>query len=505
MEGMGRREFLRRAGGAVGAAATMQLWSVEPGRAQSPPGASSAGSGPDDWAHLEGLLGELVTEMEGRHPYASALYSDSASLSVTARTRESTTTPSPRQGGVVLRLHDGRGFHEAATDNLHPDSLRETARQLSARARILNEGFWPVKHAPEESRTWVSEGYVEPEDVRVGDWVERAQSLLAEVQALDERQQSASATVTASWSRSLFVERRRRLRQSILRTGASAFLYGSDGAGTGRSFLSRREQGGLEVARFSDAERLRMRTEFNDTFRAERIPVGTYRIISSPAITGLLAHESFGHGVEFDMFIRGRARAAQFLGRRVAPENVQIWDDPSYAGGNGSYFFDDEGWSASPTQIVKDGVFTSPITDQYSAAVGRSGRTANGRRQSFSRKAYARMSNTFFGRGTTPVSDCFAAVDKGIFLDGFQSGMEDPHGWGIQLICRIGYEIKNGERTGRVFAPVGVGGYVPDILGSITHVGDDFELTPGTCGKGHKEWVPVADGGPHLVFTAPLA
>ena len=299
-------------------------------------------------------------------------------------------------------------------------------------------------------------------------------------------------------------DRQRRLQQSILRTGVHVSLYGSDGKGTGRASWSQRVQGGLEGARLEEADWQAIGLEFQDTFRAERVPPGTYTILSSPAITGLLAHESFGHGVEYDMFIRGRARAAEFLGKRVAPEWVQIWDDPSFERQNGSYYFDDEGWLAAPTQIVKDGVFVQPITDQYAAAVGRIARTANGRRQSYAQKAYSRMSNTFFGRGATPVADLFAAVENGIYLDGFQSGMEDPHGWGIQLICRVGYEIRGGKKTGRVFAPVGVGGTVPDILGSISHVGDSFQLGPGTCGKGHKEMVSVADGGPHMVFRAPL-
>ena len=41
-------------------------------------------------------------------------------------------------------------------------------------------------------------------------------------------------------------------------------------------------------------------------------------------------------------------------------------------------------------------------------------------------------------------------------------------------------------------------GYVPDILSSITMVGNDFELEPGTCCKGFKEFVPVTSGGPHI-------
>ena len=42
-------------------------------------------------------------------------------------------------------------------------------------------------------------------------------------------------------------------------------------------------------------------------------------------------------------------------------------------------------------------------------------------------------------------------------------------------------------------------GYVPDLLGSVTMVSRDRKVFgSGYCGKGHKEWVKVADGGPYL-------
>ncbi len=114
------------------------------------------------------------------------------------------------------------------------------------------------------------------------------------------------------------------------------------------------------------------------------------------------------------------------------------------------------------------------------------------------------MSNTFFARGTTPVADLFAQVERGIYLEKWTSGMEDPKGWGIQVSCHFGREIKNGRVTERIFAPVGISGYVPEVLQSITAVGDDWQLDGGGCGKGHKEFVSVGAGGPHLLMKARL-
>ena len=131
-------------------------------------------------------------------------------------------------------------------------------------------------------------------------------------------------------------------------------------------------------------------------------------------------------------------------------------------------------------------------------------RTANGRRQDFTRKPYARMSNTFFGPGTTSVEDLFAQVDHGVFLNRWVNGMEDPQGWGIQITCHYGQEIVHGKLTGRVFSPVSLSGYVPQVLDTIRGVGPLVHMDQGTCGKGHKEYMPNSSGGPHLLLQVKL-
>ena len=66
-------------------------------------------------------------------------------------------------------------------------------------------------------------------------------------------------------------------------------------------------------------------------------------------------------------------------------------------------------------------------------------------------------------------------------------------------------EIKDGAFTGKVVSPVVMTGYVPDLLGNISMASPDWELEgTGACGKGHKEWVKVAEGGPYLKTKARL-
>jgi TldD protein len=115
------------------------------------------------------------------------------------------------------------------------------------------------------------------------------------------------------------------------------------------------------------------------------------------------------------------------------------------------------------------------------------------------------MTNTYFGPGTHSFQEMIKDIPFGYYLDHPSNGMEDPKGWGIQLEGLYAEEIREGQLTGRVFSPVIVTGYVPDLLQSITMMGPQTEISGlGMCGKGHKEWVKVSDGGPFLRLQARL-
>lgn len=60
-------------------------------------------------------------------------------------------------------------------------------------------------------------------------------------------------------------------------------------------------------------------------------------------------------------------------------------------------------------------------------------------------------------------------------------------------------EIRDGKLTRKIFSPIVLTGYVPDLLKSISMMSDKVLLCgSGRCGKGHKEWVKVSDGGPYI-------
>jgi len=238
---------------------------------------------------------------------------------------------------------------------------------------------------------------------------------------------------------------------------------------------------------------------------AKPIEPGIYDVITAPSITGLIAHEAFGHGVEMDQFVKDRALAKQYVGKYVASPICNMRDGAASTLSVASYFFDDDGVLAGDTQIIKDGILVTGLSDLASATQLGTAPTGNGRRQSSRRKSYARMTNTFFEKGSDKLEDMIASIEHGYMLFETNNGMEDPKNWAIQCVAEYGIEIVDGKLTDNWVSPVVMSGYVPDLLQSISMVSDDFQIFGlGFCGKGYKEWVRVSDGGPALKVRVKL-
>jgi TldD protein len=465
----------------------------------------------------------LVGDLERRFPYAAALISGATGIQITDTGNEQSATEVSPKRGIVFTVYDGSRFVEYATATLAPDRV---AREVKAWSNTLTlaspaspllrewEGARGVRSASASPSPWEAPGdgatsfetpmELDPDAVSLVEKLRHVRDLQRRAHTLDPRIVQAQAQYTDHTRETTYIGRGQVLSQRVTRTRMLVLIAVSDGAQVRYHFLNHGGTGGFELAHVRDDA---LRDTLDVALRlldAEKIEPGEYDIVTDNSISGVLAHESFGHGVELDLYPKGRALSAKYLDRPVAAPTLQMFDDPSVAGAHGSYFFDDEGELARPTQILRDGVFVQPISDLASALLAPGVHTPNGRRQDFTRKVYARMSNTFFAAGDTPPADIIAGVERGVYLRECESGMEDPMGWGIQITAHYGEEIVNGRLTGRLFAPVAITGYVPDVLQSIRAIGNDFQLDPGTCGKGHKEMVPVSSGGPHLRTRARL-
>lgn len=232
---------------------------------------------------------------------------------------------------------------------------------------------------------------------------------------------------------------------------------------------------------------------------SQPVEPGEYDVICSPDVAGLIAHEAFGHGVEMDMFVKGRAKAVEYMHKPVASKLITMHDGATAASHVSSFLFDDEGVLGTDTVIIKDGILQTGICDTLAARKLHLIPTGNGKRESFERKAYTRMTNTYFSPGYDKLENMIASIKFGYLIDDSMNGMEDPKSWGIQCMVLQGKEIVDGRLTGNIVSPIIMTGYVPDLLESISMVSGGVELFgSGCCGKGHKEFVKVSCGGPYI-------
>lgn len=447
-------------------------------------------------------LGEIVAMIETRAPYGAVSLSARQGLKIFVDNRQETVTEENPTAGTVLTAFDGGTMRERAVGGFARDNILQGAREM-VRERLEPQRV-DISPGPQRRGDYCTPVEIDPSTLTIQEKLNRCRQINQRINRLDSRIVNVRVNYSEVRESSVFHNQYADLAQQVQRIGLALLLVvaGEDGARI--NFKAKRATAGWEALEFSDEELQILVDETIALLDAERIEPGEYTVIAAPSVAGVICHESFGHGVETDMFLKDRAKANYYLDQVVGSPLLNIVDDPSLPGAPGSYFFDDEGWPAGKTGIVKDGIFQRGITDLYSATVLELPRSPNGRRQDFARKVYARMSNTMIMPGTTPVEELFAQVQHGVYVQKASSGIEDPKGWGIQVTCLFGHEIQNGARTGRVFAPIAISGYVPQVLQSITAVGNDLELEGGTCGKGYKELLAAGDGGPHILLKARL-
>lgn len=459
---------------------------------------------------LRDYFSELVKDLEKVVPYAAAFAARKEGVRVMASSMQASVTPEIPHPGLVITLWNGERFYEYASNRFDGTVLRQEALALAKRAASEKSGSKGIELDAGEAleKDFSLPLKIDPRGVSLKEKQDYAQSLQAGLARASSRVQNALAVVGDLTTEEIFVNRSKNLRQILTRVDEVVQVFVADQASGKIQQLwdGASLGGGWELKGFcqdrlkplvADAERL---------LRAGRLEPGHYEIVTDSEWSGILAHEAFGHGTETDMFLKDRAKGKEYMNKRVASEITSLIDDPSHPGQAATFFFDHEGALARKNQIISKGTLLSGMTDFYSASLLKYPRSANGRRESWERKAYARMTNTFFEPGDSSPESMIASVEDGIYLRYPSNGMEDPQGWGIQCEGLWAQRIKKGKLTDEIFSPVIMTGFVPDILQSISMVGNNLAITGlGYCGKGHKEIVKNTMGGPHLKFKARLA
>ena len=452
---------------------------------------------------------ELVSKLSESFKYVAILGADVKSKSVRVNKQSSDISEGAgSECGFVIKLHNGKAFFEYSLDDIKGD-IAPLAEKIVASLKIdesLVDAQISVKIPSDEplKKSFVRD--CDYDSYSDADLLTRATAIRDKILGKSEKVVNATAYITYFTVSKMFITKNRELEQFY--SWANVFgmaLYRDNG----KMVMGRK--GGysnLLCEAFADMER-----QIDDIVplceklvNAKPVTPGVYDCITDSSITGLIAHEAFGHGVEMDQFVKDRALAKEYVGKYVASPICNMHDGAAATFSTASYFFDDDGVLAHDTQIIKDGILVAGISDLTSATELGTEPTGNGRRQSYKRKAYSRMTNTFFSPGNDKLEDMIASIKHGYMLFDTNNGMEDPKNWQIQCTAEYGIEIIDGKLTDNYVSPVVMSGSVPELLKSISMVSDDFKIIgAGSCGKGYKEWVRVSDGGPALKVKVKLA
>ena len=511
---------------------------------------------PENLVALRKLMPELLEILEEGHQnhwYAFVWLEEvkkrASTCAITERTEESLDR------GVVLRVMVNGVQYEKSTNLLTPDALKKLALDFR---QELEEKTDSQPIDPYQPLSWMEElnsplqsdlSLQLPENLSAESWVHFGvacdllpeQTSLAELRSVaasnrqqvmnqsqafvDQHQGSydhlADVQVMARQTvkTNIFVDRQKNMSQTLPIT----LLYAMGVTKTGQSARSiSGGMGGLEIAQLTEDQLEEAAITSLKLTKAGKIAPGRYKIITGPDVTGVIAHEAFGHTQEGDTWMKGRS-----IAQNLRKEGVKVGNDQAsivnYAavlsmedlshGSNGSYFFDHEGQLSRPQSILDQGMLSTPMTDLASALKLDVPRTANGKRESWRRPLMTRQTNTYFTPGDKTVDELVGLVEEGYMARFAHGGMEDPKGGSLTAGTSYLEEIKKGKLTGNIFLGPN-GGHIElsdpvfSLLDRIiaksktSHEKEIPENKYGGCGKYHKELVDAGCGGPFILWES---
>jgi TldD protein len=406
-----------------------------------------------------------------------------------------------RSRGAGVRVLYGGSVGFASTCDLTREGLRAAAREAVKAARALAPGDRGLAPHPLRSRVFRLEGVkLHPSQVPLEEKLE----LVKRAYKVAKEGGAASATARygahygSVWvytSEGVEVE----VERLVVGVSASVVLREADRVGDGfethgasRGFEAFEGEGSPEAV----AERAL--SHARDALKASRPPAGYLTVITRPELTGVFAHESFGHLTEGDFVAAGTSPLAGRLGEAIASEEVTIVDAGFDERGGYVLLADDEGVPARKVVLVERGVLKGYLHSRESAALLGMEPTGNGRAQSFAHEVIVRMRNTFFEAGSWGEEEIVEETKHGLLLDKPAGGQVEEDGT-FTFNARIGYLVENGEIKEPV-RDVVLAGNILEMLKHVDAASKRVVITTspfGGCGK-MGQMVHVGDGGPTL-------
>lgn len=445
------------------------------------------------------ILAEAVRIMVRNGEYADALFESASGISIVKdKVEEKISTPASIFG-MSLRMYRRGIWREAAVQGAKRSAVLEVARELSSFRGEAKQAVKLLELKPYK----INEEYkVEKKasEIPLDEKLKLVRNLFRVGKGIDKRIVNIRVGYSDYVSEKIFVNSEGSdMRQVVPRCRLIVIPYAKEAGRVDYDFVTVGGVGGFEAADLDEGTVEDAAESSIELLDSKPPPSGQLPVVLDPSMAGVFAHESFGHGCEADQIVRNRSYLIRHLGKRLSNFDFTIYDDGTLNGGHGTHIFDDEGIPSQKTMIVEKGVLKSFLHDRTSASTLNTDPTGNARRESFLRKTYVRMTNTYIAPEKWTLEEMVEGIKFGVAAVKATSGMEDPLAGGMQLSSKKGYLIENG-RLAQVLSSLTLTGSVLDFVAKIDAVGqeDQFEVEPGFCGKGHGDYVPVADGGVYI-------
>ena len=251
---------------------------------------------------------------------------------------------------------------------------------------------------------------------------------------------------------------------------------------------------------FKDLQKIKEKFEIdykkncNYVKHAKPISPGKYTVVMAPSVTGVFAHESFGHKSEADTMIGDESMLREWkIGSKVGSEILSIYDSGDMNAA-GYCPYDDEGNKGKKTYLIKDGILKGRLHSAETAADIKEEVTGNSRAINFEFEPIVRMTSTVVEGGYMTLEELICDIEEGVLLDYWK------HGSGLSTFTIApsrSYMIRNGKIAEPIKVAVATGN-VMETLFNVDGVSKEVEVCMGECGKNEQFGLSVAMGGPYM-------
>jgi TldD protein len=219
-------------------------------------------------------------------------------------------------------------------------------------------------------------------------------------------------------------------------------------------------------------------------------------VVMGNGFGGVIFHEACGHPLETEAIRRKASPFCDKLNTKIAQSCLTAIDEGVIENSWGSINVDDEGHAVEKTVLIENGILKNYLSDKIGAMETGVRRTGSARRESYHYSPVSRMRNTYIAAGKDSFEDMISGIDDGLFAKKMGGGSVNPATGEFNFSVEEGYLIKNGKITEPVRGATLIG-KGDEIIGRISMVGSDLEITAGMCGASSGS-IPVTVGQPTL-------